>query len=154
MTLVTRIRIEERQSLTPKEPRTPERKGFERLMLIVYDTAFIAKLHERDKNIYDDVFRWYVPAKYHLHFHDAFDDDSIVAQVHASSDKYREMGIWFKRLSDLPVAIKALKEKYPGEPIPDQVDGVVDFSTDGRHTKPDDSIVIPEPQQKQPKVPA
>lgn len=151
MKLDTKIRIEERPPFVPSEPQTLTREILRRLMLIVYDTAFIEQLHQRDKNTCGDVFRWYVPAKYHLHFHDSFDDDSIVASVHASHDKHREEGIWFKRLSDLPIAISALKEKFPDRPIPDQVDYVVDFPTDYRKREPGDSLVIPLPQQKKSK---
>ena len=151
MTLDTKIRIEERPPFVPSGPRTLTRERLQRLMLIVYDTAAIATLHERDKEVLKGIHRWYVPAKYCLTFQEGFDDSDIVAQAIAGHDKYRAEVVWFNRLRDLPIALAALKKKLPDKPIPDQVSGVHDYPTGRVRHEPGDSLVTFECKKKRKK---
>jgi hypothetical protein len=128
MTLITKIRIEERPPFVPTGPAPLTREILSRLMLIVYDTAGIERLHKRDKKAFKgSKFCWQVPTKYCLHFHDEYDDDRIVASCVASIKKWRDKAVWFTHFSELHFALAEIKERYPDKPIPDQVSCVIDF---------------------------
>lgn len=143
MNLVVKLQIEERSSAGSvrgmKKPR-PD------VVLIVYDTAYISYLKVRDKDIDEETgSRWYVPAKYCLISQAGWDDDGIVGQVHAHSDEFMNKAIWFACLRDLPVALTKLKEKFPQENLPNQVDYTIDYPLRRMDLEPGASIVTPDP---------
>ena len=153
MVLRVDIRITEKGSLS-------EESAHNELILVVYDTDYVKKLHAksyRDRILYG-AHGWYVPAKYALSFEErprkysrGGTDSGLFSALTASDDGLRDQAIWFSCLRDLPEVIMALKEKFPQEDFPDQVDYIIDFPfrrNDVPNTRA--SIVTPKPPKTRP----
>lgn len=101
-----------------------------RLLLVVFDTAAVARINAREKERMPDKFEEFelkLPAKYAVRWHHGWDDDGVVAQVLLFGLKGNANAEWFDRFSDLPYAVAALRERFPDAEIPEQVSYVIDW---------------------------
>lgn len=138
MSQVVRARIEERESPAHKKER-PD------LILLIYDTAAIVRINERDNLEALGLRPVYVPAKYALILQSERADEKLTAQAYAIADELLNKAVWFDGLRCLPVAIGKLKEKFPDVNIPDQVDFCIDWPMFKEDWVPGSTIVEPVP---------
>lgn len=138
MSQVVRVRIEERESLATKGER-PD------LILLIYDTAAITRINERDNFEALGLRPIYVPAKYALILQGGREDEKLIAQGYAIADELLNEAVWFDGLRCLPVAIGKLREKFPQVQIPEQVDFCVDWPMFKEDWVPGSTIVEPVP---------
>lgn len=144
MDVEPKIMIRERVPSTRPVFSRPERPL---IILIIYDTQRIAERNEEDQHRLYGTRPMYVPAKYAITYEDSVTDSDIFAQSFATSDNYLDKPIWFSYWRDLPVALQALRERFPELSLQDQVDYTLDWPL-RKHVDrrtPGSSIVTPEP---------
>ncbi len=114
--------------LEPTQGRGRGGRGRKELILIIYDTVWVYRIHKRrdselDRGNPDGVID--IRAKYALVF-TGHDDSNAIAQCYAMRGHAAEAE-WTHDWHDLPAAIERLRGRHPGEPFPDEIDYVIDW---------------------------
>lgn len=105
-----------------------EGRGRKELVLIIYDTVWVHRIHERrdlmlDRANPDGIID--IKAKYALVLV-GHDDSNAIGQCFAMRG-YAAEAEWTHDWYDLPAAMERLRARHADEPFPDEIDYVLDW---------------------------